>query len=113
MTSASYTVRTAESHEYADALEVLIAAFDGDPAMMAVIAGGSRRQELAKVPRNRDPAGLRQLRGRGRIDIAIDNSTGKIVGVCLWNTPNLTKVPLLTSSSSLVPTTRLSVARLC
>lgn len=43
MTSASYTVRTAEPHEYAEALEVLIAAFDGDPAMMAVIAGGSRR----------------------------------------------------------------------
>ena len=37
MTSASYTVRTAESHEYADALEVLIAAFDGDPAMMAAL----------------------------------------------------------------------------
>ena len=27
------------------------------------------------------------FQGRGRIDIAIDNSTGKIVGVCLWNTP--------------------------
>ena len=49
MTSASYTVRTAEPHEYAEALEVLIAAFDGDPAMMAVIAGGSRRQELARL----------------------------------------------------------------
>ena len=43
MTSASYTVRTAESHEYAYALEVLIAEFDGDSDMMAVIAGGSHR----------------------------------------------------------------------
>ena len=43
MTSASYTARTAKPHEYANALEVLIAAFDGDSDMMAVIAGGSRR----------------------------------------------------------------------
>ena len=43
MTSASYTARTAEPDEYANALEVLIAAFDGDSDMMAVIAGGSRR----------------------------------------------------------------------
>ena len=87
MTSASYTVRTAESHEYADALEVLIAAFDGDPAMMAVIAGGSRRQELAKLRAIMTLQVYGNFQGRGRIDIAIDNSTGKIVGVCLWNTP--------------------------
>ena len=87
MTSASYTVRTAESHEYADALEVLIAAFDGDPAMMAVIAGGSRRQELAKLRAIMTLQVYGNFQGRGRIDIAIDNTTGKIVGVCLWNTP--------------------------
>ena len=87
MTSASYTVRTAESHEYADALEVLIAAFDGDPAMMAVIAGGSRRQELAKLRAIMTLQVYGNFQGRGRIDIAIDDTTGKIVGVCLWNTP--------------------------
>ncbi len=52
--------------------------------MMAVIAGGSHRQEPPAGSHHHDPAGLRQLQG---IDIAIDNSTGKIVGVCLWNTP--------------------------
>ena len=87
MTSASYTVRTAEPHEYAEALEVLIAAFDGDPAMMAVIAGGSRRQELARLRAIMTLQVYGNFQGRGRIDIAIDNSTGKIVGVCLWSTP--------------------------
>lgn len=93
MTSASYTVRTAESHEYADALEVLIAAFDGDPAMMAVIAGGSRRQELARLRAIMTLQVYGNFSDRGRIDIGIEESTGKIVGVCLWSTPNPTKVP--------------------
>lgn len=39
MSSESYTVRTAEPHEYSEVVEVLISAFDGDPAMMAIIGG--------------------------------------------------------------------------
>ena len=87
MTLASYTVRTAEPHEYADALEVLIAAFDSDPAMMAVIAGGSRQQELAKLRAIMTLQVYGNFQDRGRVDIGIDESTGKIVGVCLWSTP--------------------------
>ena len=70
-------------------LEVLIAAFDGDPAMMA------RSLQVVAADRNFcQAAQLRTLQvygnfqDRGRIDIGIDNTTGKIVGVCLWNTPN-------------------------
>ena len=83
MTSQLPVPSTAEPHEYGEALEVLIAAFDGDPAMMAVIAGGSRRQELARLPRH--PMTLRvygNFSDRGRIDISIEESTGKIVSVC-------------------------------
>ena len=87
MTSASYTARTAEPHEYANALEVLIAAFDGDSDMMAVIAGGSRRQELVKLRAIMTLQIYGNFQGCGRIDIATDGSSGKIVGVCLWGTP--------------------------
>ena len=59
MSSESYTVRTAEPHEYSEVVEVLISAFDGDPAMMAIIGGKNRRKEMKKAPRNYDPAGLR------------------------------------------------------
>ena len=88
MSFVSYSVRTAEPREYAEAIEVLIAAFNSDPAMMAVIGGGDRQKELQKLRAIMTLQVYGNFSDRGRIDIAVDDNTGKIVGVCLWSTPD-------------------------
>ena len=87
MSSESYTVRTAEPHEYSEVVEVLISAFDGDPAMMAIIGGKNRRKEMEKLRAIMTLQVYGNFKDRGRIDVAVDDSSGKIVGVCLWNNP--------------------------
>ncbi len=90
---------------------VLIAPpFDGDPAMMAVIAGG-RRQGTRQTPRHYDLRVYGSFQDRGRIDIAIDEDPLERLWVLSLGTPNARGSFLNEAQAGGLLTTRLSAVK--